>query len=182
MSIIQPFPKEARSYGMAPARLGIVWHMAEGGNTANYLTSAAVKAKGNSSHIVIQLDGDIVGILPLRETAGSVNPKLIREDNDAAFVGYNGELIRYGKAAAKSVLGVFYTNPNPYTIQVEIEGFARRGPNKVQRIACVLLSRELRATYPTITGNLGHRDFQNYKACPGKLIPFANMGGHGVFK
>jgi hypothetical protein len=27
---------------------------------------------------------------------------------------------------------------------------------------------------------LGHRDFQNYKACPGKLIPWKDYGGHAV--
>lgn len=181
MSIIRIFPKRARSYGPAPAPMGIVWHMAEGGNTANYLTSEAVKASGNSSHIVIENDGDIVQVLPIDEIAGSISPRLIRTDNDAAFVGYVGQLNRYGIYAAKNLLGSHYTNPNPYLIQIEVEGFARRGPNRAQRIACRLLTRELRSTYPTLKGNLAHRDFQNYKACPGKLIPWASISGHGAF-
>jgi N-acetyl-anhydromuramyl-L-alanine amidase AmpD len=168
------------AYGVrkAPA-LALVTHMAEGGNTVGYL--ARDPKRGVSVHFVIQYDGDIIQMLKLERISGSINPGLLRRSDDAPFVGYNGEMIRFGATARKAVLGVWATNPNPAVITVEVEGFALKGPNLAQRKSLVLLSRDLRKRLPTLRGNLGHRDFAAYKRCPGKLVPFANMGGHGLY-
>lgn len=169
-------------YGVrkAPA-LAFVVHMAEGGGTVGFL--ARDPMRGVSVHYVIEYSGRVVQMMKLDRISGSINPRALRTTNDTPFVGYNGQVIRFGAAVRKMVLGKWDYDPNHAIITLEIEGYARRGPNVKQRIALVLLTRDVLTKFPTIRGLLGHRDFQNEKACPGRFIPWANMamttgGGH----
>jgi len=182
------FPFVASFYRLgqrqAPA-LAFVVHMAEGGGTVGYLSRA--NTNHVSVHFVIERSGRTVQMLPLGEISGSINPGKLRADNDPPFTGYNDERVTYGRGPRLQVLGVTWDrNPNHAIITVEVEGFARNGPNADQRVALVKLYRYLVTKLPTIRGVLGHRDFQNYKACPGKLILWRNMslvtggGRHGL--
>jgi N-acetyl-anhydromuramyl-L-alanine amidase AmpD len=176
-----PFVAARFDYGqrVAPA-LALVVHMAEGGGTVGYLSRQP--ARGVSVHYVIEYSGRIVQMLPLDRVSGSINPALLRTGNDVPFIGYNGEFVRYGVIARKLVLGAWDHNPNQAIITVEVEGRATRGPNIAQRHALAVLTRSVLDDEPTVRGLLGHRDFQDYKACPGKLIPWALMSvttGHG---
>lgn len=162
------------------AALAMVVHMAEGGNTVGYLARNPMRKV--SVHFVIEYSGRIVQMLREDRVSGSINPNDLRRTNDTPFRGYNGETIRFGITAAKAVLGGWWTNPNHAILTVEVEGFAAKGPNLAQRKSLVLLSRDLFDRHPTLRGTLGHRDFTYRKACPGKLIPWANMAGrrHGL--
>lgn len=168
----------------APA-LAFVVHMAEGGGTVGYLSRP--NPNRVSVHFVIERSGRIVQMLPLGEVSGSINPSRLRMTNDPPFTGYNGERVTYGIAPRRAVLGATWDrDPNHAIITVEVEGFARYGPNADQRVSLVRLYRFVVGELPTIRGNLAHRDFQSYKACPGKLIPWRNMslitggGKHGL--
>ncbi len=152
----------------------IVVHMAEGGGTVSWLT----RDDGNSSHYVIEYTGRITQMVFESRAAGSINPKLLRTSNDASFT-FLSESIVYGVRAAKAALGTGWSNPNSYVIAIEIEGFAAEGPNATQSARLKALVADIRKRHPGIPV-LGHRDFQSYKACPGKRIRWADLGGHGV--
>ncbi len=185
-----PFVAARYDYGPGLVPRAILVHMAEGGNTAGYLSRSP--ARGVSVHFVVDVGGRIIQMLPLDHISGSVNPGLLRgvvnrlrrawRPDDPPFTGYNGERIVYGATAARAVLGDLWRDPNRACVSIEVEGFATSGPNVAQRKALVLLSRDLRERLPTLRGNLGHRDLAAYKACPGRAIPWANMGGHGPFR
>jgi hypothetical protein len=155
--------------------LAVVVHFAEGGGTDTWLT----RVDGNSSHYVIKYDGSLVQLVPESKAAGSMNPRLTRTTNDAAFT-FGGETIRYGRAVLDEVLGKYAPiYVNRAVIAIEIEGFARDGLNPAQTITLVSLIKDIRNRRGRI-GLLGHRDQQDYKACPGKKIPWALLGGHGL--
>lgn len=156
----------------ATAIRGIVVHMAEGGGTVSWLT----RNDGNSSHYVVEYDGDIVQMVLEARAAGSINPGALRTGDDAAYV-YLGESVRYGRTAGTKVLGALYANPNAAVIAIEVEGFAATGPNSVQRAALARLVADIRRRRGKL-GVLGHRDFQSYKACPGHRVPWIDYGGH----
>jgi hypothetical protein len=59
-----------------------------------------------------------------------------------------------------------------------MEGFASAGPNAIQRAAMRTLFDYLVSRYPDIR-SLGHRDFADYKDCPGHRVPWDFVGGHG---
>lgn len=152
----------------------IVVHMAEGGGTVSWLT----RNDGNSSHYVVEYTGRIVQMVYESRAAGSINPNALRTNNDAAY-SYLGESVVYGATAAKKCLGTYWSDPNAVVIAIEVEGYAATGPNAKQRAALVSLIKDIRSRRGALPV-LGHRDFQNYKACPGKRIPWVDYGHHAV--
>lgn len=172
-----PFVASYHDYGPAKGpRLGLVWHMAEGGGTVGYL--AKPNPNGVAVHFVIERDGDIVQMLRLDHANGSIRPAAIRTTDDQPYA-WAGVPVTYGATAAKAVLGTWWSDPNSATIGVECEGFAADGPTTAQATSMDWLWRDLSARYPGIR-SLGHRDFADYKACPGKRIPWDRVGGHGL--
>jgi len=160
------------SRGSTPIR-AIVIHMAEGGGTVSWLT----RDDGNSSHYVVEYTGRIVQMVREDRAAGSINPTELRKSDDLPFV-FEGESIVYGYTAAKKALGTYWSNPNAAVIAIETEGFALDGPNAKQRAALASLVADIRTRHNVPA--LGHRDFQSYKRCPGKLVPWGDYGGHGI--
>ena len=164
---------EAYSRNGAPI-LGVVIHHAEGGGTDTWLT----RIDGNSSHYVIKYSGKLVQLVPESKAAGSMNPRATRTTDDKPFT-QAGVSIQYGRTALNAVLGGYApTYVNRAVIAIEIEGFAADGPNTAQTVTLVSLIKDIRQRRGPV-GLLGHRDQQDYKACPGKLIPWNLLGGHG---
>jgi hypothetical protein len=161
------------SRGTAPIRAVIV-HMAEGGGTVSWLT----RDDGNSSHYVVEYDGEVVQMVAEARAAGSMNPNATRTTDDAAF-SFLGQTVRYGATALRSMLGSYASNPNAASIAIEVEGFAATGPNTVQRKSLARLIADIRRRRGALPVG-GHRDQQAYKACPGKRIPWIDYGGHAV--
>ena len=150
----------------------IVIHMAQGGGTVSWLTHPS----GNvSATFVIEYSGRIVQMVKDGDASHSLHRSIDDDTNDAPDFGI------FSPEAAKAVLGDGWSNPNAYMFSVELEGFAADGPKPVQEAALKVLVADLRARFPSIRGLLGHRDFQDYKPCPGALIPWEDLGGHGLF-
>lgn len=166
-----PFVQATADYGRrkGPVKAFLV-HMAEGGGTVGYLSNPSVP-RGVSVHYVIESTGRIVQMLLESHASGSVNPRDIRTTDDPD--GF------YGVTAAKAVMGDWWKDPNSAVISVEIEGFAKSGPNAAQHGSLRALVKDVRSRYPSM-GLLGHRDFADYKPCPGKLIHWDDLGGHGL--
>jgi hypothetical protein len=171
-----PYVQAYHDYGEAKGpRLGISWHMAEGGGTVGFLSRP--NGNGVSVHFVIEASGNTVQMLPLSHANGSLRPTAIRTTDDPPYL-WQGDPITYGATAAGAVLGDWHKDPNSATIGVEIEGFAKDGPNAAQGVAMAYLWGYLDGKYPGIR-SLAHRDFADYKGCPGKRIPWGSVGGHG---
>lgn len=171
-----PWVHAASDYGIAKGpRAGITWHMAEGGGTVGYLSRP--NPNNVSVHFVVERSGRVVQMLDLIHANGSINPTLVRKDDDRPYV-WQGVRITYGRTAAKTVLGRWADDPNSATIGVEVEGYAKDGPNLAQMTAMERLYADMARRFDDIR-SLAHRDFANYKACPGKLIPWDRLGGHG---
>lgn len=171
---------------------GVVIHMAQGGGTVSWLT----RPDGNSSHYVVEYDGEIVQMVAEARAAGSIDPTKIRLTNDPAFT-YLGESIVYGRTAVVASMGrAAGDDPNRYVIAIETEGFAGKaptvgqsgydlranpvgGPNAKQRASLAALVNDIRRRRGPLPA-LGHRDFQSYKVCPGKRIPWVDYGGHAL--
>lgn len=172
------YPFVASHTDLGPARgprRAFVVHMAEGGGTVGYLSRP--NTNDVSVHFVIEGTGRIVQMLKLDHMHSSIRTTAIRMSDDAD--GF------YGRTAAKAVMGEWADvssgtlGPNHASIAVEIEGFAIEGPNEHQEAALVELMGFLEGRFPGIRA-LGHRDFASYKACPGRKIDWASIGGHGV--
>jgi hypothetical protein len=169
--ITYQFVPAAFDYGQrrAPA-LALMVHMAEGGGTVGYLSRNP--ARGVSVHFVCERKGNMVQMLGLTRASGSINPADLRTTDDPAV---------YGASVARAVLGSWWHDPNSAVISCEVEGFARSGPSDVQHEALADWVADMRAKLPSLVGNLGHRDFADYKACPGVHVKWAALGGHGLY-
>jgi len=156
----------------------VVFHMAEGTDVASYLVTE--RRAGVSVQYTIEQktsrfgDGEIVRTLPERRISGSLAPDKIRRDNDPD--GY------YGAKHAKYALGDWWLNPNEAVISVEVAGRADDGPTPRQVESMIALFADIDRRYGRVIP-LAHRDFANYKACPGRTpaikLAFRTMGGHG---
>jgi hypothetical protein len=171
-----PFVQAFHDLGKAKGpRLAFVVHMAEGGGTVGYL--AKRNPNGVSVHYVIERSGRIVQMLREDHMHASINTRDIRTSDDPD--GF------YGKTARTAVMGTWGTinqgtsGPNHASIAVEIEGVAKDGPNADQTAALARLYRDLQSRHPGIR-SLGHRDFADYKACPGRKVAWDLVGGHGT--
>lgn len=171
-----PFVQAYYDYGRRtrPA-LAFVIHMAEGGATVSYLS----KPNPNkvSVHYVVERRGRIVQMLREDRISGSLRPSAIRTTDDRPFTSPDGATVIYGATAAKRALERYWSDPNTVVLSCEVEGFAADGPSADQHAALVRLVADLRTRYPAIA-LLAHRDFADYKACPGKKVRWAALGGH----
>lgn len=147
-------------------------HMAEGGGTVSWLTHPS---NANSSHFVIEYSGRIVQMV--RDDEYDYSLHIARPYGPPG----PGDYGIYSLDVAKAVLGDGIGDPNRYMYAVELEGFAAAGPNAAQVASLAALIADLRGRYPSLRGNLAHRDFQSYKDCPGGHIPWASLGGHGLY-
>jgi hypothetical protein len=150
----------------------VVIHMAEGGGTVSWLTHPT---NNNSSHFVVEYSGRIVQMVRDSDASHSLHV-----DPRSDWPG-TGDYGTFGFGYVKQLLGAGASDPNRYIFAVEVEGYAANGPNDAQVAALGRLIADLRSRYPSIKGLLGHRDFQDYKPCPGGRIPWEVLGGHGVF-
>lgn len=164
---------------------GIVFHMAEGCNVTGYLKGDNV-LRGVSATFTIEEDGTVIQMLPLGHVSGSLNPRDVRDSNDPdGFWGrrwtrYYSPDIMTGKA-------------NTRTISVEMAGRASApwgceehthpaGITDAQVTAAIALVKLLRKRFSRPLGVNGHRDFADYKACPGKsggIRDLLDAVGHG---
>jgi hypothetical protein len=177
------YPYVPAFHDLGPARgprLAITWHHAEGGGTVGFLSRE--NPNGVAVHFVIEYSGRIVQMLPLDHMQASIRATEIRTTDDAPYT-WGGVPVTYGATAARAVLGDWARvgstlGPNHASIGAEIEGFAKDGPNSAQADAMARLSADMGNRYPEIR-SLAHRDFADYKVCPGHKIPWDRVGGHG---
>jgi N-acetyl-anhydromuramyl-L-alanine amidase AmpD len=173
-------------YGVSPVdKQGIVLHVGEGCNNVGYLSGDNV-ARGVSATFVCQVDGTIVQMLPLNHTHGSIRASDVRRDTDED--GFWGR--RWTRYYDPDILT---GRVNQRTISVEIDGFASKkwtcsgatyppGPNEKQVESLIELIERLRSKYSQRLGVNGHRDFADYKPCPGKgtgIKKILSTVGHG---
>lgn len=171
-----PYVPAKFDYGVrkGPA-LGLMFHMAEGGGTVHYLSKAGGVQRGVSVHAVCELSGRVVQMLPWAHASGSLNPT--DTSTNKAY---------YGHDHLVDVLGwPRWEDPNSYVLSMEIEGFAKIGPNPAQVDGAVAWGEDMKSLFSSLRGALGHADQTNTKFCPGttlamKLI-FEGVGGHGLW-
>ena len=138
----------------------IVWHFAQGGATDTWLTHPT---NDNSSHLVLKYSGAVRQMVDFTDASHSLHVSFDDDSFDASNYGI------FGIDFAKNALGTGFANPNRYLIAIEVEGFAAEGPNEAQKKTVLALARYLERQFPNAV-HLGHRDFQDYKPCPGPYL------------
>lgn len=169
-------------YGTRKGTEGFAIHMAEGGDgTVAYLARRAgesdaewkVRVRGVSANFVVLSTGEVVQMVGWGKASGSMNPR-----DRGPMTGF------YNTGVIQAVLGSHYTDPNAYSLSVEITGFRKDGPNAKQVAATIALVTDARGRYPKMVGAYGHHDQTSTKVCPG-LAPgmraIWNAVGHGPF-
>lgn len=178
----EPYPTAAGYYsiprnGITPRAL--IVHMAEGGGVVGYMSRP--NRWGVTSEYACERSGRIVQLIDPHTRAGTtIRVSGLRTTDESFTIGTYP--VRYGWTAARAVLGSLWRDPNRGSIAIEVEGFARYGPNPAQRRALALWIARMRDEYPSLRGILAHRDLQAYKPCPGRLIPWRALGGHGLWR
>lgn len=137
-----------------------VWHFAQGGGTDTWLLHPT---NDNSSHIVLKYDASIRQMVSLHDASHSLH---IDRPDGPPGPGDDG---LFSLDSVQRVLGTGWANPNTQIVTIEIEGYAANGPSAEQRTTIQLLARYLESLFPNLK-HLGHRDFQDYKPCPGPYI------------
>lgn len=189
-SLPYDFVHATHDYGESPVpKGGIVFHLAEGCDPLSYLAGDNV-IRGVSAHFVIQPTGRVVQMLRLDHTSGSIKASDVRTTTDPD--GDYGR--RYTRYLPDDILE---GKVNQRTISVEMAGFARKGwscdgesypagPNIKQVATAIELVHKLRTKYARPIGVNVHRDFADYKACPGdakgirRLLDDTGHGREGV--
>ena len=174
--------RQGIDYGPRSGTLGLSFHMSEGGDgLVSYLAQHpgedlwewADRVNGVSCNAALLSDGTIWQMLAWSHASGNLNP-----DDRAGEYGY------YGGSHLRAVLGDGWTNPNEWTISMEIAGYRSIGPTDAQVRAAIEWAKDMKAMFPTLRGATGHHD-QSPKPCPG-LTPnmraiFDGVGGHGLW-
>ena len=156
--------------------------MAEGGDgTLPYLARRGTESdaawrtrvRGVSANFVILSSGETVQMVRWANASGSMNPS----DRGKTTGFYRTQVIQ-------DVLGPKYTDPNAYSLSVEITGYRNVGPNRAQVEALLGLVTEARERYPSLRGAYGHADQTDTKGCPGTaplMLEAWQRIGHGLF-
>lgn len=169
-----PFVQARYDFGLRKGpTLGLMFHGAEAtSGVVGYLSREP--ARNVSANFVCERSGRMVRMLNVNNASGSLNPN--DRSTDKAY---------FGASHLKAVLGSWWTDPNSAVISVEIEMYAREGPNIAQVATLIDWSKDMVSRFPTIRGALGHADQTDTKRCPGtttnmKLV-FSSIGGHGLW-
>lgn len=146
----------------------IVWHFAQGGGTDSWLRNPS---NNNSSHLVLKYTGAVRQMVDFDDASHSLHLSYDDDPYDASSYGI------FSLTYARTALGsTALLDPNRYIIAIEVEGFYATGPNADQRRVIPILARYLEGLFPKAV-HLGHRDFQDYKPCPGPTL-FTNLLPH----
>ena len=157
-------------YGPRKGTLGFAVHMAEGGDgTLPYLarrqgeTDAAWKkrVRGVSANFVILSTGEVVQMVEWGHASGSMNPA-----DRGPLTGF------YNRRVLRSVLGDHYTDPNAWSLSVEITGYRAKGPNVAQADNLIQLVRQARERYPSLVGAYAEDHQRRY--------PYVSTGARAV--
>lgn len=156
---ILPF-KQAPKYtpgGIFEVR-GFAWHFAQGGGTDDWLTRTDGAQGSNSCHIVIKYDGSIRQLVKFSDSSWSLHWNTAGSYTDFGIF-----------SIPKTRLIINSDYPLRYLIAMEVEGYWDIGPNLEQKKTILLLAEALEDLFPKAV-HMGHRDFQDYKACPGPSL------------
>lgn len=162
-------------FGKSPVpKEGIVLHMAEGTRVLEYLAGGNILRRVSATFIVT-MEGEVVQMLPLDHTSGSLNPRDVRRSTDPKG--------RWGRKFTRFYGPELFTGrANQLTISIECAGFAKDGPNADQQKGIIELVERLRKRYKRPLGFNIHCDFADYKSCPGWSRGIRNIidaVGHG---
>lgn len=169
------FVPAKHDYGESPVpKEGIVLHMAEGERVLEYLAGGNV-LRGVSATFICTMEGEIVQMLPLDHTSGSLNSRDVRRSTDPKG--------RWGRKFTRFYGPELFTGrANQLTISIECAGFAKNGPNAAQQAGIIELVERLRKRTKRTLGFNIHCDFADYKSCPGWSKGIQNIVdavGHG---
>jgi hypothetical protein len=169
-----PFIQAAYDFGKRKGpTLGLMFHGAEAeSGVVGYLSRDP--ARHVSANFVCERSGRMVRMLNIDNASGSMNPA--DRSTDKAY---------YGHKHLVAVLGDWWRDPNSAVISVEIEMYARLGPNDAQVNSLIAWSKDMKSRYRSIRGALGHADQTDTKGCPGTTakmrLVFSQIGGHGLW-